>query len=340
MLRIGCAERPSIKRKREAASLFTGHASVLWILTVVAIAGFSPTTAAQPADSLRATYVLGADDQITVRVIDVEEFNEKPVRIDMDGTIKLPLAGRISAAGLTVEQLEAEIARSLKTYVRRPEVVVAIAEFRSQPVSVIGSVKSPGVHQLQGRKTLVEVLSLAGGLADDAGYSVRITRHLEWGPIPLANATKDASGGFSIAEIGLKGILDATKPEENILIKPNDVISVPRAEMVYVTGQVHRSGAFVLNGRQTMTVLQALSLAGGIDGASAPQHTRILRAAKGLSEREELPVDLKMIMDGKANDVPLQPDDILFIPSSLPKKAAIRAIEAAIQIGTGIAVFR
>jgi len=296
--------------------------------------------AAQPVNSLRSTYILGADDQITVHVTDVEEFNDKPVRVEMDGAIKLPLAGRITAAGLTLEQLEAAVAKSLLGYVRQPEVVVSIAEFRSQPVSVIGSVRSPGVHQLQGRKTLVEVLSMAGGLADDAGYSVRITRRLEWGAIPLPNAATDATGGFSVAEVSVKGILDATKPEENILIQPNDVISVPRAEMIYVTGQVHRSGGYVLNGRQSMTVLQALSLAGGIDGASAPQHTRILRASQGVPEREEVPVDLKKIMDGKAKDVALQPDDILFIPSSLPKKAAIRAIEAAIQIGTGVAVFR
>jgi polysaccharide export outer membrane protein len=319
---------------------FYGFSKAAYVLVALALLGTHQPGVAQSPDSIRATYLLGADDQITVRVTDVEEFNDKPIRIEMDGAIKLPLAGRITAAGLTVEQLEAEIAKSLKSYVRQPEVVVSMAEFRSQPVSVIGSVRSPGVHQLQGRKTLVEVLSMAGGLAEDAGYSVRITRRLEWGPIPLANAATDSTGGFSVAEISVKGILDATKPEDNIPIKPNDVISVPRAEMIYVTGQVHRSGGYVLNGRQSMTVLQALSLAGGIDGASAPQHTRILRASQGLPEREEVPVDLKKIMDGKAKDVALQPDDILFIPSSLPKKAAIRAIEAAIQIGTGVAVFR
>jgi polysaccharide export outer membrane protein len=312
----------------------------LGILVVLAGAAIGQPAAPRTGDQFRSAYVLGAADQMTVRVIGVEEFNDKPVGIDVDGTIKLPLVGRVRAAGLTIEQLEAEITESLKNYVRQPEVVVAVAEFRSQPVSVIGSVRSPGVHQLQGSKTLVEVLSLAGGLAEDAGYSVKITRRLEWGPIPLADASDDSPKGFSVAEVSLRGILEATKPEENILIKPNDVISVPRAEMVYVTGQVHRSGGFVLNGRQTMTVLQALSLAGGMDVASSPQHSRILRAARDSSERAEVRIDLKKIMDGKANDVPLQPDDILFIPSSVPKKAAIRAIEAAIQVGTGVAIFR
>lgn len=299
------------------------------------------SAATQPAAAqLRSTYLLGVDDQITVRAIGVEEFNEKPIRIETDGTVRLPLIGRIPAAGMTIAALESEISKDLKTYVREPEVVVGITEFRSQPVSVIGSVRNPGVHQLQGNKTLVEVLSLAGGLADDAGYSVKITRRAEWGAIPLPGAITDPAKGYSIAEVRLNGILEATRPEDNILIKPNDVVSVPRALMVYVTGQVHRSGGFVLNGRQHMSVLQALSLAGGLDAASSPQHSRILRATHDSSDRAEVPVDLKKIMEGQSNDVSLEPDDILFIPSSVPKKAAIRAIEAAIQVGTGIAVFR
>src|ERR1700678_2345341 len=155
--------------KNQSARVQSRLATALFVLGALATPGVQRLAVAQSAviqtqDSLRSTYILGADDQITVRVRDVEEFNEKPekpIRVEMDGSIKLPLAGRITAAGLTVEQLEATVAKSLLSFVRQPEVVVSIAEFRSQPVSVIGSVKSPGVHQLQGRKTLVEVLSMA-----------------------------------------------------------------------------------------------------------------------------------------------------------------------------------
>ena len=303
------------------------------------IAGQNIATNPLP-ESVRSTYVLGAGDQIVVRVVDVEEFNDKPIRIEMDGTIRLPLIGRVPAAGQTLEQVETRVTRDLKSYVRQPQVLVSIAEFGSQPVSVIGSVKNPGVHQLQGRKTLIEVLSLAGGVTDDAGYNLKITRRAEFGPIPLPGATTDPATGVNVAEVNLKGILEATEPNNNIPIQPRDVISVPRAKMIYVTGQVRRSGGFVLSGRASMTVLQAISLAGGVETASAPEHTRILRAATGAAEREELPIDLKKIMAGKAVDVPLQAEDILFIPSSVPKRAAIRAIEAAIQVGTGIAIFR
>jgi len=245
----------------------------------------------------------------------------------------------VRAAGLTVEQLEAELVSRLKAYIQKPEVAVSITEFRSQPVSVLGAVKSPGVHQLQGRKTLVEILSLAGGLNTDAGHSVKITRRQEWGKIPLRNAASDPSGQFSVAEVGLKSIMEATNPEENIVIRPHDVITVPRAEMVYVIGQVQRSGGFVLNERENISALKALSLAGGLDRAASPQHSRILRSAGG-SNRLEITLDLKKILAGKAPDVPLQPEDILFVPASTPKKAAIRAAEAAVQIGTGIIIWR
>lgn len=298
---------------------------------------------AAPVETMPPTpssYMLGPDDLITVRAMEVDEINNLPVRIDLEGFINLPLVGRLKAAGLTVQQLEAEVARRLKTYVRQPEVVASVTEYRSQPVSVIGSVRNAGVHQLQGHKTLIEMLSLAGGLNQDAGATVKIARAIEWGPIPLPNAAADSTGRFTVAEVSLKEIMEARNPAGNIEVRPNDVISVPRAELVYVTGQVRKSGGFVLNERASMTVLQALSLAGGLDTAAAGKYCRILRASTNTADRAEISVDLSKIMAGKARDVSLQPEDILFVPSSLPKKAAIKAIEAAIQMGTGFVIWR
>ena len=126
-----------------------------------------------PISDAPASYVLGPDDQITLLASDAEEISGKPMRIDMKGNLNLPLAGRVHAAGLTAEQLEAELEGKLKRYVKDPDVVVSITEFRSQPISVLGAVAKPGIHQLEGRKTLFEVLSLAGGLRDDAGIPSR-----------------------------------------------------------------------------------------------------------------------------------------------------------------------
>ena len=188
------------------------------------------------------TYTLGAGDQIVIRAVDIEEIDNKPVLIDTRGNINLPMVGRIHAAGLTTEELESEIKTRLKKYLNEPDVTVALAELRSQPVSVLGSVQTPGVHQLQGQKTLFEVLSLAGGLRPDAGNTVKITRHLKWGRIPLPTAADDATGQFSVASVSVKSIMSATNPEENITIKPNDVISVPKGDIVYAIGAVRNPG--------------------------------------------------------------------------------------------------
>ncbi len=304
--------------------------------------GQTTRTSAPPAqqEDYRSTYVLGPDDQITIRVLDVDEIGSTPMRIDSAGNIRLPYVGRMHAAGLTVEQLQAEVTARLKTYMHEPDATVAITEFRSQPVSVLGAVRNPGVHQLQGRKTLVEILSLAGGLDPAAGPTVRITRRLEWGKVPLRNAWDDPTGQFSVAHVSVKAILEAENPEENILIRPYDVISVPRAEMVYVTGQVMRAGGFVLNERESMSVLEALALAGGADRFAAPQHSRILRRSSAGQDRTEIAVDLKKVIEGKAEDIALRPDDILFVPDNVSKRASVRAMEAAIQAATGVLIWR
>ncbi len=285
-----------------------------------------------------SAYVLGPEDQISISVAEVGEISNDPVRIDLTGFIRVPLIGRIHAGGLTIEQFEAELATRLKPYVLEPDVTVAISEFRSQPVSVFGAVKNPGVYQVQGRKTLLEMISQAGGLDTTAGYRISITRRVEWGRIPLASAAESADGQFSVGEVSVKSLVQAKAPEENIPICPHDVISVPRAEMIYVVGTVQRSGGFVLSERETMSVLQALSLAGGLDRFASGRNARILRRSGG-ADRAEIAVNVPAILMGRANDVPLQAEDILFIPSSAPKKAVVRALEAAIQTGTGVVIW-
>jgi len=271
---------------------------------------------------------------------ELSDLSNKPVRIDGEGDVEVPLAGRVHVAGLTVQQTERDLDKVLTKYIRNPQVVVNVAEVRSQPVSVLGAVNSPGVHQVQGHKTVLEMLASAGGVRQDAGYSIRITRQLEWGCIPLPAARLDASGKFSVAEVNLRKIMDAKTPEENIQIFPHDVISVPKAEMVYVIGEVHRSGGFVLGEHKSISVLQALSLAEGLNPGADPRHAKILRLKVDADQREELKVDVKDALSGKKPDFPLQGEDILFIPGSTGKKAALRALEAAVQSGTSLAIWR
>jgi polysaccharide biosynthesis/export protein len=302
----------------------------------------SPATPVKsaPSDTIRGTYVLGPDDQVTIRALEAEEISEKPLHIDADGFISVPMIGRVSAAGLTSEQLEASIAKKLGHYLTFPEVAVNVTEYRSQPVTVIGEVNNAGIVQLRGSKNLVEVLALAGGFKPDAGHWVEITRHLEYGRIPLANAQDDPSGKFSVARVSYQAIVNSTNPAENILVCPNDVISVPRGSLIYVVGQVHKSGGFMLREKESMSVLQALSLAEGVGGTAALSQARILRGGSATLARTEIPIDLKKIWDGKQADIALQPDDVLFVPISGGKAFALKAMDAAIQIGAGVVIYR
>jgi polysaccharide biosynthesis/export protein len=303
--------------------------------------GYTLLPAEQPPASGRG-YVLGPDDGITVNVVDLAELDSKTlgvIHIDHRGNIHLPLAGRMQGAGLTVEQLEKEIARRLSGVMNDPEVSVSVAEFRSHPVSVLGSVRNPGVYQVVGRKTLFEVLSLAGGLNPDASNRVKITRLMSAGRLPLPSVAPDKTGEFYVGELNVRNVMDAKNPDENIDVLSNDVITVPKADLVYVVGAVHRSGGFPLAEKEQISVLQAVSLAEGLESVASAKSARILRQSTPGGERTELRVNVQEILDGRAKDVSLQANDILFIPNSVAKSASIRALQAAIQVGTGMAVY-
>jgi polysaccharide export outer membrane protein len=285
------------------------------------------------------SYILGPEDQITVRVFAAGDIPDKPVQIDNNGTVTLPMIGPVHAAGLTLGQLQANLVTAYKKYFKDPQVTVQVADFRSQPVSVAGNVAKPGVVQLGGNRNLMEVIGQAGGLQADAGDSVLITRNLSEGPIPVAGAFTDPTGKYSVAHINIRSIMSGKDPEENILIKPHDVITVPRARLIYVLGNVGRPGGYVLTENETMTLTQAIALAGGWDKMAALSGARILRANGG-STREQIPANIKKIMENKAPDLQMQPDDILYIPNSLTKTLGARGVESGISVGTGVLVYR
>lgn len=285
---------------------------------------------------VRSTYLLGPDDEVEIAGPDLDEHAIKTMRIDGDGDIQVPLVGRVHIADLTVQQAQQELNERFSTYIRDPQITISVKELRSQPVSILGAVNAPGIHQVRGYKTLLEMLSLAGGLRADAGHRIRITRQLEWGCIPLSNARVDASGQLGVGEVSVKEIMTGQIPQGNMQILPHDVISVPRAEMVYVIGDVKRSGGFVIGDNGSMSVLQVLALAEGMNGTADRRHVKILRPTAAGGHRAEIAVDVKAILGGKSEDVALHADDILFIPGSSGKKASLRALETAIQTGTGL----
>ena len=291
-----------------------------------------------PADPIPDSYELGVNDSINVQCINLAEFGETPIRIDTDGQISLPLTGRVQAAGLTVKQLEEDLKKRLATYVIDPLVMVRLNEPRSQPVSVIGAVNKPGMQQLEGSKNLLELISLAGGLGPDAGHTVKLTRRREWGAVPLPGASEDETHMFSVAEIDLKQLVDAKIPAANILIRPYDVISVQRAELIYVVGDVRKPGGFTLAQRESLSVLHALSLAEGLQPTAMASKAKIIRQ-EGDAPRTEIPVDLGKLLSGKQHDVPMMPSDILFVPNNKARAVGLKAVDSMISVASGVLIY-
>ena len=298
-----------------------------------------PAPPPAPVPGVSAPTLLGPEDQVTIRVQDDDEISDKPIRIDAEGFLHLPLAGEVKAAGLSTRELEQAVTEKLKPYVKDPHVTVTLTESHSHPVSVLGAVNAPGVHQIEGPQHLLEVISAAGGLRPDAGSTLRITRQSQWGEIPLPNARLDLSGKYSVADIDLDNLLRGQNPEQNILVRPQDVISVGKADLVYVLGEVKKAGGFPILAHEKISILSALGLAEGMNANASPKAARILRAGADGPNRTDIPVNLSKIMQGEAPDVPLQPNDILLIPRDNAKLFAIKAAEAAVSIGTGLAIF-
>jgi polysaccharide export outer membrane protein len=278
-------------------------------------------------------YVLGPGDQLSIQVTNVEEYTGKAVRIDDGGGLILPLIGRVAAAGSTVAELTATLTERLAKYVVKPEVTITIAERRTMPVTVSGAVKTPGVLNVSPGKTLFEVLAMAGGIQQDAGYRIHLTRRVSSGSIPLESAQKDATGENFTADISLKNLEDGSAAE-NVAIQPNDFIAVPRAQLVWVIGDMKRTGGFALAEGQTVSVLEAVAMAEG------PLHTADLSKASiqrvgPNDKRTVIQVDLKKIMTQKAPDVQLQAKDILIVPGSSSHSVLDKTLSAIVTIGSG-----
>ena len=270
-----------------------------------------------PPDSVRPTYVLGPNDQFLIRAPRVEEINERPFRVDAEGFIDLPLIGRVRAGGMTVQQLEAELVKRLREYVvGPPQVMITMSQFRSDPVFFVGHFQRPGIYPLQGRRTLVEMLSSIGGLQPNASRHIKIMRRAEYGTIPLPNAVDDPEKKISTVEISMGSLRENVNPAEDIILQPYDVVSVERAELVYVNGEVTKVGGIELGERDSVSIAQALSMAGGFSRDANRSKVRILRPILDTDRRAPIDVDMNRVLQGKENDVPLLPNDMLYVSRS------------------------
>ena len=282
---------------------------------------------------------LGPDDELTLGAPEIEELDKRVLRVQSDGMVNVPLIGALKVEGLTPQQFQAELVQALKTQFRDPQISFTSIDVKSRPISVLGAVNRPGIQQVDGERSLLEVLSLAGGLRNDAGYLVKVTR-LSANAASFPPEVRPTLSGDSVtAEVSVSDLFAGKNPAENITILPGDSITVPKGKLVYVVGNVLKSGGFIVGEADDLTVLRALSMAEGLDSFADTAHARILRASSN-GQRVDQQLDVKKVMSGKAEDVRLNPDDILFIPSSTSKKIAAKSIEAAVQVGVGFAIWR
>jgi len=310
-------------------------------------------------------YRIGPEDVLNINIFEAQELNRE-VRVSAGGDISLPLLGSVRAAGLTPRELEFVLQELLhRTYMKDPHVSVFVHEMQSHPVSVMGAVRRPGVFQIRGSKTLLEVLSLAEGLAEDAGETVIILRgaaltaepHLATdypaGSDHPSSSAQNAAEGTAVSsalnsnrfafedavQVNLKDLLESADSHGNPLVHPGDIVKVTRAGVVYVIGEVRKPGGFALKSNEKISVLQALALSEGLTRTAAKSGARIIRTDQQSGERKETPIDLGKILAGKAPDPVLEAKDIIFVPNSAAKTTLGRGVEAAAQTLTGILIF-
>ena len=299
--------------------------TAVWL--ALAFAGYA--SAAEPNSlGVRGEYRCGPGDRLSVTVFEVEELSG-PVSVDADGFIRLPLIGAVLAGGLTTGQVEARLVELYgANLLQDPQIAVAVEEYGSQPVSVLGAVNQPGVLQLQGTRRLLDVIAMAGGLSEQAGERIVISR-------PGAD---DSPPPLEIA-VPVKQMLEAVANSQyNPWIQPHDTIHAEAAGLVYVLGSVNRPGGFPIKDQEQITALQAMSLAEGSKPTASLQRARIIRG-EGLN-KIEIAVSVKDVLKGKFPDPILLPNDILYIPDSRIKSATSRGAEAIVQMAVGLVVWR
>jgi polysaccharide biosynthesis/export protein len=280
------------------------------------------STSTYPAPILK----IGSGDLIQVSMFENPELSGT-FRVDANGDIMLPLVGTVHVAGQTSDEAGAQI---VKRYVQggilkaeSAYATVSVLEYATQGITVNGEVKEPGIYPALGVRMLNDVIAAAGGETAGAASKVVITHRND--PAHPVDVYYNPSA------------LSPTVPQVQIL--PGDSIMVPRAGIVYVLGDVMRSGGFVLDGRQVLTMEEAMALAGG--GAKAANFNRVqlVRSLKD-GRKEAITISVNDIYKGKAPDVALKDGDVVYVPSSTGKLVAEQAITSALGIGTSVVIYR
>jgi polysaccharide export outer membrane protein len=273
--------------------------AILGILSASAAAQTAPEAASanRPSD-----YVVGASDVLKITVFD-EPTMSGTYRVDTDGSFQYPMLGRVAVAGLRVRDIEQMIRTKLEDgFIRRAQVAVDVDQFRSRSIFIVGEVRSPGKYPMQGQMSLIEALAAAGSTTPTASTEVLILRPSKPGALTQA-LTPDQADQTNVRRINL-GDLQLGRLSENITMQEGDTIFVPKAEKFFITGQIRNPGAYTFE--RGLTVLQAISLAGGLTEKGSNRRIKVIRTDKG-----------KKVEKGMDLDDTILPGDTLVIPQRL-----------------------
>ncbi len=308
-------------------ALIVGSAPVLWAqpddsVTPIRVAPEPRQSTTSQTSATPAALLLDAGDLLDIRVFDTPELSGK-FRVDTKGEIVLPIGGTVTAKGLSAEQLQTAIELQFreKHILRNPHVEVFVLEYATQGVTVMGEVRSPGVYPIIGKRGVLDLITVAGGLTASASKTVFLT-HKNSGTQPITVDLTNSQSNHS---------------QVDVVVEPGDRIVVPPAGLVYVVGDVGRPGGYLIENKETtITVLQALALAQGVN-KTARLDAKLIRNTP--SGRTEADLPLKKILANQAADPTLQDGDILFVPISGTKEWVDKGVTSILQMAVGVVIY-
>lgn len=292
-----------------AAALFCGF-------LLAGMPALGQTGPVQPRETVaEANAAIGPGDVLDVEVFDTPELSSATAHVANDGSVTLPVLGAVAVEGLNVNQVARKIESALRTrgIMLQPHVTVTILENPTQSAALLGEVKTPGVYSTIGGRRLLDLIALAGGLAPGAGKIVTIA-HRDDPSHPLT--------------IHLVPNAEDLGSQRNPVIQAGDTVMVGRAGVVYILGDVKKPGGFLIDNGEHISLMQALTLAGGWNKEAALSKAKLIRREP--QGHAELSLDLKHVLKGEQADVKVENGDILYVPSSLGKTLAYRGMEAII----------
>ncbi len=278
----------------------------VWVVFLVAVI-FIPLAQAQVDEAFIREYRIGAKDLLEITIVELPELNQT-IRVSEDGSITLPLIGKVVIDGLTKEEVERRVAALLleKNYVKNARVSVFIKEYQSKRVALMGAVYKPGMYELVGRMTLLQLISQAGGLTEQASSELFVLR-------------EGTDGSQARIVIDLEDLINQGNQALNIPLQAGDIVNIPNERLinVYVFGAVRNPGAIQVKLSKNINILQAIAQAGGLLAGASKSGITITRKDEKTGKETKIKVNLNDVLKGKQTAIELLEGDVVYVPESI-----------------------